>query len=47
MDHCPFEFEFDVLGMDVDNFIDVLEKAGYEYQAQICKQQFKNQIKEM
>jgi len=52
---CDYEFamndlgnlEFDVLGMDVDNFIDVLEKAGYEYQAQICKQQFKNQIKEM
>ena len=37
MDQYPFEFEFDVLGMDVDNFIDVLEKAGYDYQAQICK----------
>ena len=26
MDQCTFEFEFDVLGMDVDNFIDVYKK---------------------
>jgi len=47
MDHYPFEFSFFISGMEVEEFIEILEKAGYTEQAKTCRMQFEKQMKEL
>lgn len=44
MDQYPFKFEFYIIGMDVEDFIEVLKKAGYTTQVETVKAQFKQQL---
>ena len=47
MDQYPFEFKFYVAGVNVDDFIKLLDHAGYTEQANVCRVQFVNQMKEL
>ncbi|MCG9970973.1 hypothetical protein [Christiangramia crocea] len=47
MDQFPFEFKMFVIGMEVDDFIEALNKAGFTHQAELCEHQFKKQMEEL
>lgn len=44
MDQYPFEFKFEVAGLDVDYFIETLKNAGFENQAKEVEEQFNQQL---
>ena len=47
MDQYPFEFNLTVIGMDLDDFILMLEKNGFDTQAYSVKAQLELQLSEI
>lgn len=46
MDQYPFEFNFFIAGMEVDDFIKVLKDAGFTEQVKCVELQFKKQLED-
>ncbi len=47
MDFYTFDFTFQIIGEDVEDFIKFLKDGGYKQQAELCRNQFENQFKTM
>jgi hypothetical protein len=47
MDHYPFEFNIKIIGLEVDEFIELLKKEGYKTQAKDVEQQFDKQLRKI
>ncbi|MFX0558669.1 hypothetical protein ACOCEA_17865 [Maribacter sp. CXY002] len=45
MDQLDFDFKITVIGMEITDFIDMLENNGFSYQADQVQTQFEEQMK--
>lgn len=46
MDQHPFEFKITIIGMEVDLFVSLLKRNGYDNQAKEITNQFEEQLKQ-
>ena len=47
MDQYPFLIDLTIIGMDIENFIQILRYNGYDNQANDAEQQFKDQLEDI